>query len=107
MSPNIKDRHLLGVGAAACAVCCAPPLLALLGLAGAGLAATIVTLAFAGLAFGAIVLAGALFAVCAGRRAVANACAPDTRFDGPVTGPVDVAIGARPTDASADPRSAR
>lgn len=62
MSAKLKDRHLFGTGVAACAVCCAPSLLALLGIAGAGLAATIATvafagLAFAGLAFGAVVLA--------------------------------------------------
>lgn len=91
MSAKIKDRHLLGAGAAVCAVCCAPPLLALLGIAGVGLTATMATFAFAGLAFGVVVLAGSLLALWVRRRAAADACAHD--------GPVDVVIGARPTDA--------
>jgi ethanolamine utilization microcompartment shell protein EutL len=103
VSPKIKDRHLFGAGAAACAVCCAPPLLALLGIAGAGLAATIATVAFAGLAFGIVVLAGSLLALWARRRASADACAAD----GPVEGPVDVTIGARPTDAPQEPDGSR
>ncbi len=94
MSPKIKDRHLFGAGAAACAVCCAPPLLALLGIAGAGLAATMATVAFAGLTFGAVVLLGSLLAVWArrGRRA-------DTACGGG-NGPVPVSISARPTEGS-------
>jgi hypothetical protein len=56
MSPKTKDRQL-GACVAACAVCCAPPLLALPGLAGPSLAATIATDAFAGLAFAVIGLA--------------------------------------------------
>ncbi|KQV67762.1 hypothetical protein ASC64_11125 [Nocardioides sp. Root122] len=102
MSEGIKDRHLLGAGAAACAVCCAPPLLAGLGLAGAGLAATLATLALAGLAFGAVVLAASVVAVWARRRAAARAWAP-REVD---HGPVDVAIGARPADVPAE-RGAR
>ncbi|MFI5627562.1 hypothetical protein ACIA03_29165 [Nocardioides sp. NPDC051685] len=100
MSTKIKDRHLLGAGVAACAVCCAPPLLALLGLAGAGLAATIATAAFAGLAFGAVVLAASLLAVWGRRRQLARTatCADDR----PVDEPVDLAITARPTDAPHD-----
>ncbi|MER6974488.1 hypothetical protein ACFVDI_04555 [Nocardioides sp. NPDC057767] len=96
MSAKIKDRHLLGAGVAACALCCVPPLLALLGIAGAGLAATIATVAFAGLAFGAVVLAASALAVWARRRrVVASAvCAQD--------GPVDVVIRARPSDAPKD-----
>ena len=91
LSRKIKQRHLLGAGAAACAVCCAAPLLALLGLAGAGLAATIVTVAFAGLAFGAIVVAASVLTVWVRRRDRASMvpCTDD--------GPVDVSIGSRPT----------
>lgn len=100
MNPKLKDRHLFGAGAAACAVCCAPPLLALIGIAGAGLAATIATVAFAGLSFGVVVLAGSTLALWARRRASARACAPD----GPVEGPVDVTIGARPTDVPQEPQ---
>ena len=92
MTKKIKDRHLYGVGAAACAVCCAPPILALLGIAGAGLAATVATIAFAGLAFGLVVLAGTLIGVWArGRRhAAASSCVDE--------GPVDVTITASPPD---------
>jgi hypothetical protein len=85
VSAKISDRHLVGAGAAVCAACCAPPLLALLGIAGVGLAATLATLAFAGLAFGTVALPGPLFAVGARRRAVANACAPDRSIGGPCT----------------------
>lgn len=91
MSPKIKDRHLFGAGAAACAVCCAPPLLALLGIAGAGLAATMATFAFAGLTFGAVVLLGSLLAGWARGRRVDTAC-------GGGNGPVPVSISARPTE---------
>lgn len=98
MSERIKDRHLLGAGAAACAVCCAPPLLALVGLAGAGLVATVATLALAGLAFGAVVLAASVVAVWVRRRATARVGAPG----GLVHGPVDVVIGARPDDVPAE-----
>ena len=55
MKLPIRDRHLYCMGAAACAVCCAAPIVGVLGLAGA--AATAVTIAFAGLAF-ALVVAG-------------------------------------------------
>lgn len=82
MSPKLKDRVLFGAGAAACAVCCAPPLLALLGITGAGLAATTATVAFAGLAFGVVVLAGSTLALWARHRTSARACATD----GPVSG---------------------
>ncbi|HZJ04343.1 MAG TPA: hypothetical protein VFD59_02600 [Nocardioidaceae bacterium] len=66
MNLSLKGRHLFGVGAAACAVCCAVPLLALLGVA--GVAATVVTFVFAGVVFGVVVGAGALFAVWRQRR---------------------------------------
>jgi hypothetical protein len=92
VSPKIKDRHLFGAGAAACAVCCAPPLLALLGIAGAGLVATVATLVFAGVAFGAVVLAGSILAVWARRRSRAETA----RVGG--NGPVPVSISARPTE---------
>lgn len=97
MSANIKDRHLYGAGAAACAVCCAPPLLALLGIARAGAAATIATVTFAGLAFGAVVLGATLLGLWARKRrhraAVDSSCA----IDGD-SGPVDVTIGTSPQD---------
>ena len=76
MSFSLKDRHLFGVGAAACAVCCAAPVLTLLGVAGA--TATLATFVFAGVVFGLVVSAGALFAVWAQRRQRSRAsCATD------------------------------
>lgn len=93
MSAKIKDRHLYGAGAAACAVCCAPPILALLGIAGAGLAATVATVAFAGVAFGLVVLAATLLGLRARSRRVrtsTDACSDD--------GPVAVTISAPPPD---------
>jgi hypothetical protein len=91
VSATIKDRHLFGAGAAACAVCCAPPVLALLGIASAGVAASLATVVFAGLAFGAVVLTASLLATWAHRRThEAEACAE---------GHVDLTITARPPDA--------
>ena len=66
MKFSVRDRHLFGAGAAACAVCCAAPLLTLLGIAGA--AATVATVVFAGAVFGLVVAAGALLAVWSRRR---------------------------------------
>ncbi len=66
MNVSFKDRHLFGAGAAACAVCCAAPILTLLGVAGA--AATVATFAFAGVVFGLVVAVGAGFAVWRQRR---------------------------------------
>jgi uncharacterized protein (DUF58 family) len=101
VSTKIKDRHLLGAGAAACAICCAPPILALLGLAGAGLVATVATVAFAGLTFGAVVLVASLLAVWAGRGNSRTdvACADE--------GPVEVTVTARPVDTPRDPGAGR
>jgi hypothetical protein len=96
---TVRDRHLWGAGAAACAVCCAPPLLALLGIAGAGLAATVATIAFAGLVFGLVVGIAAIAAVVIRRRrdttiAVTSACEP------PTSGPVEVSLTSRPTETT-------
>ena len=66
MNLSFKDRHLFGAGAASCAVCCAAPLLTLLGVAGA--AATMATFLVAGVVFGLVVAAGALLAVWNQRR---------------------------------------
>lgn len=84
---NIKDRHLYGAGAAACAVCCAAPILALLGIAGA--AATVATFVFAGTAFAMVVASGAFAYWTRRRRAGAAACAPAG------TGPVELDLTAR------------
>lgn len=87
MNPSLKDRHLFGAGAAACAVCCAAPLLTLLGVAGA--AATVATFVFAGVVFGLVVAAGALLAVWNQRRQRRrDACAPEV-------GPVEVAFSTK------------
>jgi len=88
MTFAFKDRHVLGAGAAACAVCCAAPVLTALGVAGA--AATLATFVFAGLVFGVVVAFGAVFAVWnqRRRRSAAPGCTPDS-------GPQDVEISPR------------
>jgi hypothetical protein len=63
-----SQRYVIGGGAAACAVCCAPPLLALVGIAGAGTAATVATVAFAGLVFGLVVAAASVLAFVVRKR---------------------------------------
>ena len=68
MRLRLRDRHLYGAGAAACAVCCAPPVLALLGIAGAGIAATIATAAFAGIVFALVVAGAPVFALVQRKR---------------------------------------
>jgi hypothetical protein len=60
VSFSLKDRHLYGAGAAACAVCCAAPILTVLGIAGAG--ATVANFLFTGVVFAGVVAAGALVA---------------------------------------------
>jgi len=85
---QLKDRHLVGAGVAACAVCCAPPILAFLGIA--GVAATIATFVFVGMAFGLVVGAAALFAVWHRRRQNRRqACATDA-------GPADIELSKSP-----------
>lgn len=93
MSVTFRDRHLFGVGAAACAVCCAAPILTLLGVAGA--AAAVATFVFAGLVFGLVVAVGALVAVWnqRRRRSAAVECSTDA---GPVS--VDLSVGQPPRD---------
>lgn len=85
MNFSLKDRHLLGAGAAACAVCCAAPVLTLLGVAGA--AATVATFVFAGLVFGLVVASGAVLAVWNKRRRRNGEVACSTE-----AGPMDVEI---------------
>lgn len=90
MNLSFKDRHLVGAGVAACAVCCAAPVLTLLGVAGA--AATIATFLFAGVVFGLVVAAGALAAVLRQRRQRARQSSPISE------GPVDVELSSTRQD---------
>lgn len=86
MRRSVKDRHLYGVGAAACAVCCTTPLVAVLGLTGA--AATAATFALAGVTFAVVVGGAALTLTLIRRRAEgAQHCSPTQ------SGPIDVTIG--------------
>jgi len=75
MSSARKDRYVVGAGVAACAVCCAPPVLGLVGIAGVGAAATVATVAFAGLAFALVILLATLGTAVARRRRVSHRCA--------------------------------
>ncbi|WP_330473433.1 hypothetical protein [Terrabacter sp. C0L_2] len=86
MKTPLKDRHVDGVGAAACTLCCAAPLVAMLGLAGA--AATAVAFTLAGLTF-AIVVAGTGIALTLARRRAERA----QHCPRGAAGPVDVSIG--------------
>ena len=83
-----KDRHLVGAGAAACAVCCAAPLLTVLGVAGA--AATIATFVFAGIVFGLVVAVATVLAVWRQRRLATRPPA--------VSGPVDIPLSVQRRD---------
>lgn len=85
---QFKDRHLVGAGVAVCPVCCAPPILALLGIA--GVAATVATFVFVGVVFGLVVGAAALLAVWHRRRQTrSRSCATDV-------GPVDIELSRTP-----------
>ncbi|MCW2835586.1 MAG: hypothetical protein JWN68_3539 [Nocardioides sp.] len=64
--PN--GRYVVGGAVAACAVCCAPPVLALVGIAGSGALATGATFAFAGLTFAIVVAAITVGAFMTRRR---------------------------------------
>lgn len=61
-------RSAVGLGAAACAVCCAAPLLGLMGIALGGVSLAIATAAFAGVTFGVAVLAMTVAGVVLRRR---------------------------------------
>lgn len=92
---TLKDRHLYGAGAAACAVCCAAPVLTLLGVAGA--TSAIASFVFAGVVFGLVVTAGTVLAVWQQRRQRHRAaCTP---ADG--VGPVDVELSGTRTGGDA------
>lgn len=87
MNWSLRDRHLVGAGAAACAVCCAAPIVTLLGLA--GVAATIATFVLAGLVFGVVVAVATVVTIWhRGRQPVA--CEPSTESP---SGPVDLQLG--------------
>lgn len=92
----LRDRHLLGAGAAACAVCCAAPVVGILGLAGAGAAATVATFAFAGTVFALVVGVAALAGVVMRRRAQNAALSPGAPCSPTATGPVDIDFGVGP-----------
>jgi hypothetical protein len=84
---GLRDRNVIGGAVAASAVCCAAPIIGILGLA--GFAATAVTLAFAGVVFAVVVGLAAIGAVLARRsRARHTGCAV------PVTSAALVATGA-------------
>jgi len=95
----LRDRHLVGAGAAACAVCCAAPVLGTLGLAGAGAAATVATFAFAGAVFALVVGIAALAAVVMRRRAQNRALAAGVPCAPTATGAVDISLSPGPTGA--------
>lgn len=90
---QIRDRHLVGAGVAACAVCCAPALLAFLGIA--GVAATVASLAFAGVVFALVVGAATLLAVWHRRRQARRDCAT-------TAGPIDVELSTATTPKRSD-----
>jgi len=71
---RLRDRHLIGGAAAACAVCCAAPLVGFLGVA--GFAATAVTLAFAGVVLAVVVGLATVAAVLVRRSRARRASCP-------------------------------
>ena len=82
---------LVGAGAAACAVCCATPVMALSGIGVTGAAATALTAALAGVVFAVVVAAATIAAVVLRRRrARGGPCSPGA------PGPVSVEVGRRP-----------
>jgi hypothetical protein len=92
---NRRSRLRGGTAAtvvAACAVCCAAPVMSLLGIALTGAAATAFTAAFAGLAFALVVASVTVAAVVVRRRRTARATCPPA----PAAGPVPVELGQRP-----------
>jgi membrane protein implicated in regulation of membrane protease activity len=87
---------LVGAGAAACAVCCAAPVLTLLGIGLTGAAATAFTVVFAGLVFGIVVAVATVAAVVVRRRRrKGSRCADDGSSS--AAGPVPIQLlNARP-----------
>ena len=96
---SLRDRHLVGAGAAACAVCCAAPVLGILGLAGAGAAATAATFAFAGTVFALVVGIASVAGVLMRRRSQRAGPTAGAQGAVPQTGPVlvDLAPGPDPS----------
>jgi uncharacterized protein (DUF58 family) len=88
---------LVGAGAAACAVCCAAPLLTLLGIGVTGAAATALTMAFAGVVFGLVVAVATIAAIVVRRRQARRSGCGDGA-PGEVTGPVAVQLLSTPPD---------
>lgn len=81
---------LVGAGAAACAVCCAAPVLTVLGIGLTGAAATAFTVAFAGLVFGIVVAVATVAAVAVRRRhSKPSQCSATAA---PATGPTPVQL---------------
>lgn len=84
-----------GTAAAACAVCCTTPLLAVFGIGVTGVAATAAALTFAGIVFVIVIAAATIGAVWVQRRrARLVACAPAAP-----AGPVEIEL--MPTRPSA------
>jgi hypothetical protein len=77
---------------AACAVCCAAPVMSLFGIALTGAAATAFTAAFAGLAFALVLASVTVAAIVVRRRRATHAACPPA----PAAGPVPVEMGRRP-----------
>ncbi len=82
MSTRKEGAALVGVGAIACAACCAGPIVGLLAAIGLGTAAGVALFGTIALVFGAIALT---FVLGRRRRSLPPTCEP-----GPV--PVDVAL---------------
>jgi hypothetical protein len=88
---TFRNRHLVGAGAAACAVCCAAPVLGLLGIASVGAAATMATFVFAGSVFALVVAIAAVAGLLIRRRTTQTATVCAVPEAGPV--PVDLTVG--------------
>ena len=80
MSSKKEDAALVGVGAAACAVCCAGPLLGFLAAIGLGTIAGVAVFGSVALAIGAV----AAGLVIVRRRRRSAACTPQPVVDVPV-----------------------
>ena len=72
MTTKKPDMALIGAGAAACAVCCAGPILGLLAAIGLGTAASVAVFGTAGLVIAAI----GVLVVIARRRRRSTTCEP-------------------------------